>query len=140
MSITVRFDVAEIMQKIDASNDLAIFTMSEQVLADSNFYCPQDQDGLIDSSENASDLENGIIIWDTPYAQYLYYGVLMVGESGSAWAKLGEKKHIAMPEKKLDFGKHPNANAQMQWFHKAKDMHLNQWLTAYENVLRNEMR
>ena len=140
MSITVRFDVAKIMQRIDASNSLAIFAMSEQVLADSNFYCPQDQDGLIDSSENASDLENGIIIWDTPYAQYLYYGVLMVGESGSAWAKLGEKKHIAMPEKKLDFGKHPNANAQMQWFHKAKDIHLNQWLTAYENVFRNEMR
>lgn len=140
MSITVRFDVAEIMQRVDASNNLAIFAMSEQVLADSNFYCPQDQDGLIDSSLQSSDTQNGIIIWDTPYAQYLYNGVLMVGESGSAWAKLGERKHVVMPEVKLNFSKDRNPNAQMQWFHKAKDVHLNEWLTAYENVFRNEMR
>lgn len=140
MSITVRFDVAEIMQRVDASNKAAIAEMSMRVRDDSNFYCPQDWGTLQDSSDIASDFENGIIIWDTPYAQYLYYGVLMVGESGSAWAKLGEKKHVAMPEKKLDFGKHPNANAQMQWFHKAKDVYLNEWLTEYENVFRNEMR
>lgn len=33
-----------------------------------------------------------------PYARYLYYGELMLAPSGSAWAKLGERKHYAGKE------------------------------------------
>lgn len=47
--------------------------MSTQALKDCNYYCKQDQDGLINSSIVHSDLENGVLIWKTPYARKQYY-------------------------------------------------------------------
>ena len=35
---------------------------------------------------------NNSIKYTSPYAKYQYYGKLMLAKSGSAWAKLGEKK------------------------------------------------
>lgn len=51
----------------------AQYAMSQQALKDCNYYCKQDQDGLISSSIMHSDLENGALIWKTPYAKKQYY-------------------------------------------------------------------
>lgn len=51
----------------------AQYAMSQQALKDFNYYCKQDQDGLISSSIMHSDLENGVLIWKTPYAKKQYY-------------------------------------------------------------------
>lgn len=116
---------------IDAANALGILAMSEQALTDSNFYCPQDQGTLIDSSHIHSSPEDGELAWVTPYAQYLYYGKLMVAPNGSSWAKSGESKHIKEPETELNYSA---SDAQKMWFHKAKDVHGDEWKTAYTNA------
>ena len=90
---------------IDAANAFGVFAMSQQALMDSNFYCKQDQGTLIDSSIIHSSPEDGELAWVTPYAKNQYYL-----ESAS---------------------KDPNPNAQMMWFHKAKDVHYDEWQTAY---------
>ena len=36
--------------------------------------------------------KNNEIKYTSPYAKYQYYGKLMLAKTGSAWAKLGEKK------------------------------------------------
>ena len=38
--------------------------------------------------------DNHSIKYTSPYAQYMYYGILMLSTSGSSWAKMGEKKHV----------------------------------------------
>lgn len=140
MSVTFNFDVPEIMGKIEAANQEAIEEMGEQILADSNKLAPWGEHDLIESSLNNSDLKNGIIIWDTPYAQYLYYGVLMVGEkSHSSWAKRGEKKEVKTPEQMLNFAQ-DHQNSQMLWYEKAKDINLDQWITTYQKAFNNARR
>ena len=114
MSVTFNFDIPEIMGSIEQANREAIAIMGEQVLADSNYYCKKDQSMLIDSSLSNSDLESGVIVWDTPYAQRQYYL---------------ESAHTDK-----------NPNAQMMWAHKAKDVHCDQWITAYQKAFDRERR
>lgn len=140
MSATFKFDVDGIIGKIEAANQEALVSMGQHIITDSNKYCPFDNGLLRSSAENNSDLENGIIVWDAPYAQYLYYGVLMVGQNGSAWAKLGEKKRVKVPEQKLNFATDHEANTQMMWFHKAKDIHLDEWIKGYKNNFNRIMK
>lgn len=140
MSVSFNFDVSGILDSIEQANREAIEVMGEQVLADSNKLAPWGEHDLIDSSLNNSDLENGIIVWDTPYAQYLYYGVLMVGkESHSSWAKRGEKKEVKTPEQMLNFAQ-DHQNSQMLWYEKAKDIHLDKWITAYQKAFNKARR
>ena len=113
MSVTFKFNVPEIMGNIEAANQEALVVMGRQILADSNYYCKLDQGMLIASSQN-SDLESGVISWDTPYAQRQYYL---------------ENTHTDK-----------NPNAQMMWFHKAKDIHGNQWNTTYKKAFEKAMK
>ncbi|MCM1024644.1 MAG: minor capsid protein [Prevotella sp.] len=114
MSVTFNFSASEIMGNIEAANQEALVKLGQQILADSNYYCKQDQGALIASSINNSDLENGIIVWDTPYAQRQYYL---------------ESAHTDK-----------NPNAQMMWFHKAKDIYGDQWNTVYKNAFNKAMK
>ena len=113
MSATFNFNVPEIMGNIEAANQEALVKMGKDIIASSNYYCKQDQGMLIASSQN-SDLENGIIVWDTPYAQRQYYL---------------ENAHTDR-----------NPNAQMMWFHKAKDVHCDQWIKEYKNTFNKAMK
>ncbi len=135
MSVTVRLDVPKIIENSEEANRRAIFAMSNQVLADSNQLCPFGKGDLRSSAINNSDLENGVIKWDTLYAQYLYYGLLMVAPNGSAWAKTGERKHVKEPNVPLNFSL-PGTGPL--WFEKAKDVHLDEWNRAYKNAFREE--
>lgn len=140
MSVTFNFSVPKIMGNIEAANQEALELMGQHIITDSNKYCPIDNGLLRSSVESNSDLKNGIIVWDTPYAQYLYYGVLMVGANGSSWAKAGEKKHVKVPEQKLKYAKDREANTQMMWFHKAKDIHGDQWIKGYKKTFEKAMK
>lgn len=137
MSVTFNFDVPEIMGNIEAANQEAIEEMGEQILMDSNYFCKLDQGMLIASSLvgttvsfsdcnlpeptnlklpncEGSDLESGVITWDTPYAQRQYYL---------------ESAHTDK-----------NPNAQNMWFHKAKDLYGDQWNTVYKKAFEKAMK
>lgn len=139
MSATFKFDVDGILDSIEQANREAVAIMGEQVLMDSNYYCKLDQGMLVASSLvgttvsfsdcnlptptdmslpncEGSDLESGVITWDTPYAQRQYYF-----ENAHAY-------------------KDKNPNAQNMWFHKAKDIHGEQWLTVYKNAFNKARR
>lgn len=113
MSVAFDFDVSKIMGDIEAANKAALVKMGQQILADSNYYCKLDQGTLIASSQN-SDLENGVVSWDTPYVRRQYYL---------------ENAHTDK-----------NPNAQMMWFHKAKDIHGDQWNTIYRKAFEKAMK
>lgn len=113
MSVTFKFDTAGILDSIEQANCEAIAETAFEIREDSNYYCKQDQNMLIASSQN-SDLKRGVIVWDTPYAQRQYYL---------------ESAH-----------KDKNPNAQMMWFHKAKDVYGEQWFTVYKNAFNKARR
>lgn len=139
MSVTFKFDTAGISDSIEQANREAIAETAFEIRESSNTLAPWGEHDLIESSLNNSDLENGIIVWDTPYARFLYYGVLMVDENGSSWAKRGKKKHVKDPEQKLNFAQ-DHQNSQMLWYEKAKDINMEKWLKTYQQAFNRARR
>ena len=111
MPVVIEFNCEDIIRRFEERNSLAVAALCQQILKDSNFYCPLDQGTLQASALISSDSDRGIISWETPYAAKLYYGI------------------------DFNFDVSSNPNAQAMWFHKGKDVHLNEWIEVYKNVL-----
>lgn len=140
MPVTVNINTAQIAMNIRAAADKAVGITAQQVLADCNEYVPDDQDGLINSSSIHSDILHGTLVWATPYARYLYHGVLMVDpKTGSAWAREGQTKVKLSPEVQLKFDKLKNPKAGSHWCERAQADHGGEWQEIYEAAFRKEL-
>lgn len=109
MDFTVHTDLPAIKSQISVDINWALPLLSEQILQDCNYFCKQDQGGLIASSLSASDLEHGNLIWDTVYAVMQYY--------------LGATNQDV------------NANATKMWCDKAFAIYGRDWETFLQNLL-----
>lgn len=106
--VRVTLNKQAVLQRLTEQHKKAQMAMSQQALKDCNYYCKQDQDGLINSSITHSDFESGVLKWQTPYARKQYY---------------------------LDSAcKDKNPNAQKMWAHKAASEHKEDWRMIYEKV------
>ena len=140
MPVTVNINSAQIAMNIRAASEKALGITSQQALADCNEYVPDDQDALVNSSNIHSDILHGKLVWATPYARYLYHGVLMVDpKTGSAWAREGQTKVKVSPEVQLKFDKRKNPKAGSHWCERAQADHGEEWRKIYETALRKEL-
>lgn len=140
MPVTVNINSAQIAVDIRAASEKARGITSQQALADCNEYVPDDQDALVNSSNIHSDILHGKLVWSTPYARYLYHGVLMVDpKTGSAWAREGQTKVKVSPEVRLKFDKRKNPKAGSHWCEHAQADHGEEWRQIYETALRKEL-
>lgn len=140
MPVTVNINSAQIAVDIRAASEKARGITSQQALADCNEYVPDDQDALVNSSNIHSDILHGKLVWSTPYARYLYHGVLMVDpKTGSAWAREGQTKVKVSPEVRLKFDKRKNTKAGSHWCERAQADHGEEWRQIYETALRKEL-
>ena len=140
MPVTVNINSAQIAVDIRAASEKARGITSQQALADCNEYVPDDQDALVNSSNIHSDILHGKLVWSTPYARYLYHGVLMVDpKTGSAWAREGQTKVKVSPEVRLKFDKRKNPKADSHWCERAQADHGEEWRQIYETALRKEL-
>ncbi len=140
MSVSININSAQIAMQIRAASQRAVAVTAQQALADCNSYCPKDQGMLKNSAEIHSDLENGKLVWKTPYARFLYHGVVMVDPAtGSPYAREGQTKVVLAPEKELEFSKHPNPNAGSHWCEKAYADHHEEWERIFQETLRREL-
>lgn len=104
MGVRVKSDFSGAFKKVKSKTERTQAALDEQILKDSNFYAPQDQSELINSSLIASKIGEGELIWDTPYARRLYWNP------------------------SFNFSKDRNPNARALWFEHAKSIHLDDWL------------
>lgn len=164
MSVRVNINTAQIAARIEGAAQRAVAITAEQMLADINNYVPQDQSVLINSSligttlpqvtmrdttkeeqkildeAPGSDPENGKLVWSTPYARFLYHGVVMVDpKTGSPYARKRQTKVVLKPEKPLDFNKQNNPNAGSHWCERAYADHHEDWERIYQEALRKEL-
>ena len=140
MPVTVNINSAQIAVDIRAASEKARGITSQQALADCNEYVPDDQDALVNSSNIHSDILHGKLVWSTPYARYLYHGVLMVDpKTGSAWAREGQTKVKVSPEVRLKFDKRKNPKAGSHWCERAQADHGEEWRQIYATALRKEL-
>ena len=99
--VSITIDRARIAARIKAGVEQMIPAVSEQALADCNYFAREDTRGMIASSETASDLQKGELVWNTPYAKKVYY--------------------TGIPSTTR------NPNASLQWCEKAKNTYGKDW-------------
>lgn len=71
--VQITVNRSRISARINAGINRMIPAVAEQALADCNYFARRDQGTMIESSETASDLQKGELVWNTPYARRVYY-------------------------------------------------------------------
>lgn len=142
MSVKVTFDVNAVAVRVRAASGEALKEVKKQMLADCNKYCPEDQGELISKSGTHSYYaeEDGSptlhLLWVSPAARYLYYGLLMVDPvTMSPWAEEGV--HKILTEVPLNYSK---KEACKLWCEKAREEHGEDWQFIYQKALREKLQ
>ena len=111
MSVKFNIDTNKIKVKIDNTWKSGLEMLSSEILRDCNKYCKEDTGMLIMSSYIHSDLKNGKLVWQTPYAARQYY------EIRTAY-------------------KDVNSSASWRWCEVAKNNHLERWGRQAQAIVR----
>ena len=94
MAVKISIDRSRVAARIKAGEMAMVAAVAEQALADCNYFAKRDQGTLIESSQTASDLENGLLVWNTPYARKQYYtGAPSLDQNPNASILWCEKAH-----------------------------------------------
>lgn len=97
MPIKVKTNKGLVAARIREASKLARIAVTEQVIQYGNGYVRVDQGTLRDSALAASDPENGLAVWDTPYARRVYFtgtpSTDVNPDASLMWADKGVKTH-----------------------------------------------
>lgn len=110
------FNDAVAKARISAAVHKAQLKLDQQVITDSNYYCPlrAAQGGTLQKSAIINTvLGSGLVQWKTPYARAQYYGV------------------------NFDHSKSANPNACAKWFEAAKARKLKDWEKLVNDTIKN---
>ena len=110
--------------------------IDQKVISECKPYIPASPRRILENSAQAlTEIGSGIVIWETPYARYQYYGHVMTDELGRTWVGKGEKKPIIHEDWPLDYDTSQNLMAGPYWFERAKADHLTEWLDEARRVM-----
>ena len=115
MPVKIYIDPAKVGAKVETAWKKGLRALSEEILADCNEYCKEDQHTLIDSSILHSRPQEGKLIWQTPYARRQYW------EIRTAYTTDG----------------HPNAT--WKWCEVGKLYRLKTWTRQAERLMRGNL-
>ena len=106
MPIKIRIDPNQVGQKIMTAWKEGLAALSEEILADCNEYCKEDQGTLIASSIAHSIPKEGKLIWETPYAKRQYWAIQTSLTPGRTWkwCETAKKKHKERWQKLAEMG------------------------------------
>lgn len=115
MPIKIMIDPNKVGARVMGVFEEVLPEVSEEILADCNEYCKEDQNTLIMSSlEHKEDLKRGRLIWDTPYAKRQYWEI--------------RTAH-----------KQPNPQASWRWCEVAKRKHKEGWANLAERRMKEKL-
>ena len=102
MPVTIKFDKSKCVYRITNTFNSNLGLLASEILNDCNQYAKEDTGMLIASSYIHSRLDEGKLVWQTPYARRQYW------EIRTAYKTV-------------------NPNATWRWCEAAKARHLKQW-------------
>ena len=111
MAVKINIDGDKIKYKIYRTIKNGMGMLASEILRDCNKYCKEDTGTLIISSYIHSDLDNGKLVWATPYAARQYYEI-----------------RTAYPD--------VNQNATWRWCEVAKNNHHEKWERQAQAIAR----
>lgn len=110
---SANFNDAAAKARISSAIHKAQMKLDQQVITDSNYYCPLKTGTLQKSALINTVLGSGLVRWVTPYARSQYYGV------------------------NFDRSQDPNPNACAKWFEAAKSRKLEQWRNLVDDAIKH---
>ena len=112
MGVSVKIDINQnkVQVKINNMWKNGLGMLSSEILNDCNQYCKEDTGMLIASSYIHSKLDEGKLIWNTPYARRQYYKI--------------RTAHTDV-----------NSQARWKWAHFAKSVHARDWARAAQKIM-----
>lgn len=98
MPLKTRIDPERVMMRVTEAEGKALAIVSGEILNDCNQYCKEDTGMLIASSLIHSVLEEGRLIWQTPYARRQYWEIRtahkdMNSNASWKWCEVARQKH-----------------------------------------------
>lgn len=75
MPVTVKINKEQCVAKITGRFNATLGLLSDEILNDCNQYCKYDTGTLVASSYIHSRLNEGLLIWRTPYAKRQYWAI-----------------------------------------------------------------
>ncbi len=85
MPVKINISTQQVEAKVMTAWEKGLAYLSEEILADCNEYCKEDQRTLINSSLEHSKPEKGLLIWQTPYAKRQYWAIKTSLTPGRTW-------------------------------------------------------
>lgn len=95
MAVKVKVDIAKVQAKIESTVNSGMGMLANEILNDCNLYCKEDTGTLIQSSYIHSRLNEGKLIWQTPYAKRQYYEIRTSLTPGRTfkWCETAKARH-----------------------------------------------
>ena len=110
MPVHINIDRKGVVTKVDYGFKKGLGILTNEILNDMNQYCKFDNGQLITSSYIHSRFDEGIIIWQTPYARRQYWEI-----------------KTAVTDR--------NNFATWKWGHVAKQKHMTKWTRQAQRML-----
>lgn len=114
VSVRIIMDVPNVVSRFNPKFQLAQKRLDSEVLRTSAPFVPMRTGALMRSGTNGTKLGTGEIVYDTPYAKKMYYGL------------------------NYNFSKDKHPQACAQWFEKAKAIHFDDWMKTVSQTIKGD--
>lgn len=106
MPVKINISSRQVETKVKTAWDKGLAALSEEILADCNEYCKEDQQTLIKSSIIHSKPEQGKLIWETAYAKRQYWEIKTSLTPGRTWkwCETAKRKWLSRWKQKAEQG------------------------------------
>jgi hypothetical protein len=119
----IRINPEALHRKVGASTREAQAWLDHAIIRETRPFVPKDQSVLMASVDSPTEygpvksrIGSGLLVWATPYARRLYYGIT------------------------FNFARDKNPKATHHWFEKAKSIHLTAWGQGVAKILNGFWR
>lgn len=132
-NIDIYLDSKSLIRKYEEKQEIAQEKLKHMVITDTDPFVPMES-GYLKNSVHDS-LGDGVprIIYQGPYAHYLYTGQVMVDpDTKNPWAKKGAIKVYKEPLQALQF-----KTGMSEWFEHSKNLYAERWIKEIEKVIKS---